>query len=60
MKLIRSIACFATFTFVISSVMLFAAAVSSQVQSRPEPKVPFYLGTAWYPGSGRSRGGTPT
>ncbi len=49
MKLIRSIACFATLAFAISSVMLFAVAVSSQAQSGPEPKVPLYLGTAWYP-----------
>ena len=47
MKLIRSIACFATFAFATS---LFAAvAVSSEAQGGPNQKVPLYLGTAWYP-----------
>jgi beta-galactosidase len=48
MNLIRSIVCFATLAFV-ASTALFVAPVPSQAQERPQPNVPLYLGTAWYP-----------
>jgi len=49
MKLIRSIACFATFAFVVSTPPFAAVAVSSQAQAGPNQSVPLYLGAAWYP-----------
>jgi beta-galactosidase len=45
MKPLRRIAVF-VFT---SLAMVFAAALPSQAQEKPEAKVPLYLGTAWYP-----------
>ena len=46
MKLMRSIACFATFSFVASTALVFHGA---PLQAQESPKVPLYLGTAWYP-----------
>ena len=47
MKLVRSIARFATFALGISTMSLTATTASSQ--AGPEAKIPLYLGTAWYP-----------
>jgi beta-galactosidase len=49
MRLIRSIVCFATFSFVASTAWALASATPSQTQEAQGPKLPLYLGTAWYP-----------
>src|ERR1700755_264063 len=49
MKLIRGTTSFITLGLIISTFLLFGPSILSQAQQKPEPKLPLYLGTAWYP-----------
>src|ERR1700743_3673169 len=49
MKLIRGMACFTLVALLTSTALFFGIPVLLQAQGKTEPKLPLYLGTAWYP-----------